>query len=518
MAVTPNSKLRLHAYVPLDIEHVNTILFPSLSAQNKFFSNPDLTYNNLTYQRQNSGSIRAGISADTAYKYNYLSFQNTNYDNKWFYAFITSVDYLNDNACIINYKIDVIQTYMFDYKLPMCYVVREHASTDIAGDNIQPEPFNLGDMIVDSEFKDHYLNDFQIVLCSGTTINLQGEKETSCAVYGGLLQGVDLLPTGIDVVPSSYTQSAENLKAIINTYVDANAEDSIISLFNMPSKFLTKNNEEMKTFEETLNKPTSLDGYTPKNKKLLTYPYCYLAVDTGANCANYRWEYFTQKEPHFNMYGTFTCNPEVTLVPKHYNGFDENWTEQIKCGNFGQVAYSVDTYRAWLAQNANAWNLKMYSATLGVASSAYGAATGFLSGEFGNVFNVAQSAIGYEEVMNEKAMAQNQAPHAKGQQQTDLDLALNKKGFWFKNMSMRHENAKIADDFLSMFGYATNKLKVPNITSRKEWNYLQTSSINLYGSVPNDASSELSEIYNRGLRFWHNPKHVGDYSLDNSIK
>ena len=274
----------------------------------------------------------------------------------------------------------------------------------------------------------------------------------------------------------------------------------------------------MKTFEETLNKPTSLDGYTPKNKKLLTYPYCYLAVDTGANCANYRWEYFTQKEPQFNMYGTFTCNPEVTLVPKHYNGFDENWTEQIKCGNFGQVAYSVDTYRAWLAQNANAWNLKMYSATLGVASSAYGAATGFLSGEFGNVFNVAQSAIGYEEVMNEKAMAQNQAPHAKGQQQTDLDLALNKKGFWFKNMCMRSENARIADDFLNMFGYATNKLKVPNITSRKEWNYLQTSSINIYGLVPNDASAELTEIYNRGIRFWHNPTHVGNYTLDNSIK
>ena len=160
----------------------------------------------------------------------------------------------------------------------------------------------------------------------------------------------------------------------------------------------------------------------------------------------------------------------------------------------------------------------MYSATLGMASSAYGAATGFFSGEFGNVFNVAQSAIGYEEIMNEKAMAQNQAPHAKGQQQTDLDLALNKKGFWFKNMSMRHENAKIADDFLSMFGYATNKLKVPNITSRKEWNYLQTSSINIYGAVPNDASAELIEIYNRGLRFWHNPSHVGDYTLDNSIK
>lgn len=518
MAVTPNSKVRLHRHVPLDVEHVNTILFNSESAQRKYFDTKEENFGNLTYVRQNEGEIRLGISADVAYTCNYMSFQNTNYGSKWFYAFITSVDYLNDNACVVHYKIDVIQTYMFDYSLPMCYVVREHASSDTIGDNIQPEPFNVGDMIVDKEFKDHYLNDFQIVVCSGTEITLQG-KETSCAVYGGLLQGVNLLATGIDIVPSDYTTASEHLKQIINDYVDANAEDSIISLFNMPTKFITANNVEMKKFSETLNKPTSLDGYIPKNKKLLTFPYCYLAVDTGANCANYRWEYFGTKEPKFNMYGTYTCNPEVTLVPTNYNGFSgENWTEQIKLGNFGQVAYSVDTYRAWLAQNANAWNLKMYSATLGIASSAYGATTGIFSGEFGNVANVAQSAISYEQVMNEKAMAQNQAPHAKGQQQTDLDLAQNQKGFWFKNMSMRHENAKIADDFLTMFGYATNRLKVPNIKSRKEFNYLQTSSINIYGSVPHDACAELSEIYNRGIRFWHNASHVGDYTLDNSIK
>ena len=34
-----------------------------------------------------------------------------------------------------------------------------------------------------------------------------------------------------------------------------------------------------------VNKPTSLDGYVPKNKKLLTYPYCYLlgSNNNGSN-------------------------------------------------------------------------------------------------------------------------------------------------------------------------------------------------------------------------------------------
>ena len=225
--IEPNSKLRLHAYIPLDVDHVNTILFPSVSAQNKYFENAEHTFTKLQYVRQNNNSIKLPISADEAYKYNYMSFQNTTYGSKWFYA------------CIVNFKVDVIQTYMFDYTLPMCYVVREHSSTDNIGDNIQPEPFNIGDMIVDKVFKDHYLNDFQIVVCAGTTINLEGQKETSCGVYGGLLQGVDLLATGIDVTPSNYEQASNHLKDIVNGYVDANAEDSIISLFNMPSKFLT---------------------------------------------------------------------------------------------------------------------------------------------------------------------------------------------------------------------------------------------------------------------------------------
>ena len=47
--IEPNSKLRLHAYIPLDVEHVNTILFPSVSAQNKYFENAEHTFTKLQY-------------------------------------------------------------------------------------------------------------------------------------------------------------------------------------------------------------------------------------------------------------------------------------------------------------------------------------------------------------------------------------------------------------------------------------------------------------------------------------
>ena len=48
------------------------------------------------------------------------------------------------------------------------------------------------------------------------------------------------------------------------------------------------------------------------------------------------------------MYGTYTCNPEVALVPLNYNGFTENFTEQIKVGNFGQVERSKMKLKIYL--------------------------------------------------------------------------------------------------------------------------------------------------------------------------
>lgn len=47
-----------------------------------------------------------------------------------------------------------------------------------------------------------------------------------------------------------------------------------------------------------VNKPTSLDGYVPKNKKLLTYPYCYLlgSNNNGSNNIYYYEKFVDNNE------------------------------------------------------------------------------------------------------------------------------------------------------------------------------------------------------------------------------
>ena len=66
-----------------------------------------------------------------------------------------------------------------------------------------------------------------------------------------------------------------------------------------------------------------------------------------------------------------------------------------------------------------------------------------------------------------------------------------------------------------MFGYATNRVKVPNRNSRPHWNYVKTIGCVVVGSVPADDMNSICSIYNNGITFWKKGTEVGNYSLDN---
>ena len=85
--------------------------------------------------------------ADNYYDYNYMMFRNTAYGNKWFYAFINKLDYINDNTFEVDYEIDVMQTWAFDYTLEPCMIERQTVYDDTIGSNLIAEPVDLGDLV-----------------------------------------------------------------------------------------------------------------------------------------------------------------------------------------------------------------------------------------------------------------------------------------------------------------------------------------------------------------------------------
>ena len=144
MEIAPNSTVKLLSGVPLDNTYTDTIYFATAAAQQTFFnSKVKRSFTAQSYVRKAAGVIRLDCVADYLYDVDYLMFQNTSYGSKWFYAFITDVVYINDNRTDVYFELDVLQTWMFEMQLEVCFVEREHVTDDIVGAHIQPEPVNI---------------------------------------------------------------------------------------------------------------------------------------------------------------------------------------------------------------------------------------------------------------------------------------------------------------------------------------------------------------------------------------
>ena len=157
--IAPNSTVYLLRGVPLDNTYQNTIFFASAQVQQNYFlatSSPYYNYspifiNLLSYQRVKEGVLRINRSADSIYNYNYMMFQNTTQNAKWFYAFILYVEYINEQVCNVYYEIDVMQTWLFEANLLPSYVEREHVSSDGFGEHLELENISPGDYICEYE-------------------------------------------------------------------------------------------------------------------------------------------------------------------------------------------------------------------------------------------------------------------------------------------------------------------------------------------------------------------------------
>lgn len=498
MFIAPDSTLKVLQDIPINNTYKNTIYFANKSDQQAYFSNMSkYTYINYSYLKEQK-KIRVGTKADNLYNCNYLMYQNTAYGSKWFYAFITKVEFINNTCSEISFEIDVMQTWLVDddYFMKPSFVEREHSYTDNAGDNIVTETLDLGNIVCSNIVGTGKFDNYVAVIATAWL------PTTATGGYvTGLFSGLSYIAGEIDT-----PEGVQALLDLLTTMTEAKKVDSIVSIFVMPTAFYTSNSAP--TVEVTaIAKPTQIDGYTPRNKKLLTYPFSFLGVDCGDNSAIYRYEYFTDATCQFSMNGCVAPNPEIQLVPVDYNGTDFNYIEKLVMSGFPQVGYAIDSFKAWLAQSASGQFISLVSAG-GIAGA------GIASG---NVPLAVGGAVGLASSINNIVQSSTKPPQAKGSNGSSITVATRTKDFWFKRMHITSQYAKIIDDYFDVFGYATNRVKVPNIASRPHWNYVKTTDIGLVGSVPADDMAKLQSIYNSGVTFWKHGNEVGDYSLSNSI-
>lgn len=281
--IYPQTNIKLLKDVPLDTTYDHTLWFDNASAQFEYFSAlTKYNMNNYSYQRVQKGVTRVGIKADSLYDCNYMMFQNSAYGNKWFYAFITSVEYVNDVTSNISFEIDVMQTWLFDCSPDYCFVEREHSESDQIGVNIIPENLDTGEYV----FNDY--QDLTPVLQAMCIIVMicDNAEDPSGNMIEGIYSGCTLMAfnttdKGIDALNKTLSNFNQKPEAIVGMYMCPviATEQTIpdkgeilgrsfkVHSFNVGIKAVTTNDK--------------LNGYKPRNNKLYTYPYNFLSVGTG---------------------------------------------------------------------------------------------------------------------------------------------------------------------------------------------------------------------------------------------
>lgn len=149
----PTGTIELIRNVDIDSSYTHQYYFESELAQATFFSGKVFaTLSNSTYQRKNSNTIHVPYEMDSIADCKYLRWKNTNYSNKWYYAFVVAIDYINPGVSQITYELDVYQTFLFNMVWKQSFVEREHTqrwTTDTKSNkipvvNTEPEGLEYG--------------------------------------------------------------------------------------------------------------------------------------------------------------------------------------------------------------------------------------------------------------------------------------------------------------------------------------------------------------------------------------
>lgn len=546
--VQPQGQIYL-CKTPLESDYKNQLTFASKSAQTDYFLNTVVkSFDDNTYIRKDGG-IKVDCNAEEIRTCNYMFYRNTGFDNRIYYCFITSIEYLSENSTLIKYETDCFQTWYFDLVYKPCFVEREHVSDDTVGKHTVPENLETGEYISNNQQNlsplasdiqwgsgytyegGNYMIAFQVSELLPSFYSVANVAQNYNGVYSGLfILGVDNADDALNFIRGYDSEGKSD--AIVSCFItyphffNAGYTQSVgthgYSVTLYPAKTGDGNTSlKLNITMGTGMTFTKLDNYTPKNNKLKTYPYCYYLVDNNAGqTAVYRNEFFSST-PKFDIRGAIGQGNSIKLVPLNYKGdttANGNYQEGLQAGKLPICAWASDYYLNWVTQNAINMNTNVVNsvASGAISGGLYGGLAGAVIG--GGTSGLMSVLSNISKTETAKIMPDQARGNANV---SDLNIGyygwLSPSLFNVRAMSIKAEYARIIDDFFNMFGYKVNVVKTPSITGRTYWNYVKTIDCNIEGEIPQEDLLIIRNIFNNGCTFWHDAQNMYNYNLTNSI-
>lgn len=609
MAAVPRSATRLVIYsgVPFSSDYKHTRWFDARSSQTAFFNSRMTVYDDNEFnviKREGQHSLKVPFFIDDIRNANYLSFNN---GGKEYYAFITSMEFENPGTTTVNFVLDVLQSYMFDFSFNPSYVIREHYSDDNTRANTLDEGLNIG--------KDYQVNHVArfvpnnglkfMVIVSKTALHgsqlgaIDPEEETAPSAGSGEIMtsivGVGQ-PLCYYIIPFFATSEngedydipnvkikgyvQPNLHPPLSTlkyfYEDEQAVNNIVSIFITETPGLeltatapfgdelgevnfTGDNQELEVIAEEDSSPNFI--YVKRVTKFATHeqrivtdinehfhgtlsepklgysPYAKIVMtDLKGSYVEYNPENFSGSGLWIKVKGSLSPNNKGAYILQNYNGVtgshlyeDEASMEHALISNDPQsISIVSDQLAAYMQGNRNSlehqkssiWMNTAMSATTGLiggamAGGGIGAVVGTGLGVGGGLASSVMSIKGMDAKTADISTTPPSVSNMGGNISFDFGNGFQGVYILWKQIYTEHRDR--IRDFTKAFGYKTHHLKVPNLRSRRSYNYIQTESCNIKGTFNNEDLTEIKQIFDNGITLWH-VDDVGNYDLSNGSR
>lgn len=438
------------------------------------------------------------------------------------------------------------------------------------GNNLEPEGLEIGEPIIYNSFTSDIFKPVPVIAYSGdklpTSKDVSGNIVTTDLIQSGYrVNGMESSVVYILCPYPNNEQIPNPFETLMELLQNETYSEYIVNCFTVPyfcvenmlvdENKIIVNNANIYVLQSKANIrntryfqvpqqfnlgsiPNTLNGYTPINQKLKTYPYCYIGCNpVNGSSKIYRYEDFTDTQVKFNVISEVNPSPTICFIPQNYRGeVNNSMADIVTMGGYPTLSSKSDVFNSWLAQNSNIISLNMeqenYNYTIDQISRGVNFASQ-LGNDIANL-NVGSALTGGITTGLEMGRADvNHEYYIKGQmaqieKQRLLPDKVNLSGsnatllgyeVFNKNIfsiyTIKQEFAKKIDKYFSCYGYTTNMIKLPNINNRPNWNYLKTIGINIKANIPQTDLQQIKDMFNTGITLWHNPQTFGDYSQNN---
>lgn len=563
ISIAPNSTIKLLYVQGLDNRYLHTYYFASTAAQTAFFNAAVVyTFNANSYTRNTRDFIRLQV-ADSAvevatmenyFNCNYMMFQNTSFGSRWFYAFITSVDYVNNVTIEIHYEIDIMQTWFIGDNISQgkCYIERRTPTEneDTLNKNYEPEP------VVCENYKYTQIGNLDLY-GEGKTVVITATGNSEMLFTGDFVHGTF---SGLNLHKQDCDDNTEALSVgEILTELTVNPDpddptptktDNVVSVVIFPKKMTAHLDEPSDPGQFVGELPhgtfvatgwqNNYDGYTPKNNKANTYPFKYLLLTDGNGTAiPLRREFFAGHGLTFEWFASAISTGELMCYPVNYKGMAKDYNDKVVIGNFPQCSFAIDSYRAWVAQggmailanNLTNTNLALESAmTQTIAGGAVniiaGSARSPIAGAFAGmnaISGVMSQSIASDytrEIAQNNADLQFEIAKAKpdtvvGSTSAGIMNQSKSLDIYVYEVGCTADEARRIDNFFDVFGYTQNCIDTPvydpNSSNNGKHMFVKTRAACCSGAAPAEILAAVNKILDGGITFWKSGVAIGNY-------